>query len=160
MPFESGTNLLRFEDYLVGSLQRSHSLDIRIHFLDDKDSSPRESQGGVPHPHHKRFAPGRSPGRASLRSRPSVGRSWPPEGPWDSGAMLARCPVGIKSESIARRSAPTRRAATPHEMGLYQRDLVSEAAAHKKPPVTRTGGELTGRRYKERITYPINDHDP
>jgi hypothetical protein len=49
-----------------------------------------------------------------------MGRNRPP----DSVAMLARC------FGIALRSAPNRRTAAPHEMGLYQRDLV--LALHRR----------------------------
>jgi len=57
--------------------------------------------------------------RASKRPWPSVGRSGPSEGV----AALAPWTYALGS-SIALRTAPTRRAAAPHEMGDYHRDLV------------------------------------
>jgi hypothetical protein len=58
------------------------------------------------------------------RARPPVGRSGLPEGPnrtYGGGACPPSMPIG---PHIARRAAPTRRAAPPHEMGVYLRRLV------------------------------------
>ncbi len=56
------------------------------------------------------------------RARPPGGRSGRPEGPNRTYGCGA-CPM----PHMARRAAPTRRAAPPHEMGVYLRRLVSDS---------------------------------
>ena len=58
----------------------------------------------------------------------------------------------------AHRAAHQRRSQRPRASRVpYPGKPNQFPSAHKKPPVKKTGGKLTGRRYKERITYPIND---